>query len=575
MESLLMSIQEHVSKYVEMVTTVFDVHVDISDNRLLRVAGTGRFNRMIGSPMLHNGNLFTKCMETGERIFVKDPETDQICRDCINRPVCKGQCEMGFPIKLDGEVLGVISIASSSPDQYETIMRSADKLTLFMENITDLIALKAREYQDQRLQVYNTKLREKLINLISDGVMILNDKNKILYMNNRCEKILDCNLAQIQYLTKIKQFAIVEKSGHKTDSADFMVRIRAKRIRLTGVIHNVNGVNEGEINKVFIFTDIKTLHENLTQSDMQQQYNFDYLIGESPSVLEAVSACKATAYSPNPVLLMGEPGSGKEMYARAIHNESIRRNNQFIRLTHGSAVEELIEKAVFDREQVQAGDVQVKNELLEGNTLYIDEVGDLSLANQVILLTVIQNSKFNNTKVICGSSKDLRQMSQKGEFKPELFYALEVYTVQIPPMRTRGRDILLFVDYYLEKCNADANKRITFSKEVRGMFLDYSWKGNIREIENVVSYVVEQMDSQATEVTAENMPPLILQRLRDDKKDAYNLANAEKELILKALNDFGNSSRSKSRVAKELGISNATLYRKLKQYRIQQNTLFE
>ena len=72
---------------------------------------------------------------------------------------------------------------------------------------------------------YNTKLREKLINLISDGVMILNDKNKILYMNNRCEKILDCNLAQIQYLTKIKQFAIVEKSGHKTDSADFMVRI--------------------------------------------------------------------------------------------------------------------------------------------------------------------------------------------------------------------------------------------------------------------------------------------------------------------------------------------------------------
>lgn len=96
MESLLMSIQEHVSKYVEMVTTVFDVHVDISDNRLLRVAGTGRFNRMIGSPMLHNGNLFTKCMETGERIFVKDPETDQICRDCINRPVCKGQCE-GLP----------------------------------------------------------------------------------------------------------------------------------------------------------------------------------------------------------------------------------------------------------------------------------------------------------------------------------------------------------------------------------------------------------------------------------------------------------------------------------------------
>ncbi len=576
MDSDLMCIQKEVAKYIEMITTVFDVHVDIADSNMIRIAGTGRFNKKIGSPFPYGGKVFNRVMQTGRLVFIEHPETNPICQNCINLTVCRGQCELSLPIKLDKDIIGVISIASSNEAQYRQIIDNYDKMVLFMENITDLIALKAREFRDQKLQKYNMQLLDKLINLLDDGVMILDRGNNITYMNLRCEKILGCNMNQTTYLTKIKQFSITEQTSERNEAKEYTVKIRNKAIHLSGKTHEILDVDEKHMNKVFIFNDVKALPVSYDQAVMPKKYTFDYMTGESPSFFEAVEQCRQAAYSFNSVLLNGETGTGKELFARAIHNESIRRNNQFIRLGNGAAVEALIEKVIFNADlDIYENDDARRNELLEGNTLYIDEVGDLSPHNQDSLLSIIQNSQLHNYKVICATSNNLRHMVQKGDFRQDLYYTLDLHTITIPPLRQRGSDILLFVKTYLERYNRLYNKQLTLSREVKELFLCYSWRGNIREVETMISYIVENIALQDGEITAANLPQVILERIQNDKKNLYNLEAMEKEMILKALNDFGKGPKSKAIVAKELGISNATLYRKLKQYNIQQNMLFE
>ncbi len=574
METLLMSIQKDITQYAGMMSMIFPADVDVADQNLIRVAGTGRFARRIGSS-LHSGRVSARVLETGRPIFIKDPGMEPLCQNCLNLSVCKDQCELRVPIKLDMEVIGTLGIASSSPEQYTEIIGRYEQMFVFANHMASLIALKAREVQDQKIRSYDRRVQDQLGNLLMDGVLLLDENNQILYMNQRSEKILGNTLAQLQYLRKIRQLSVQEKTGGDENATVFEIKIRDKRHDLSGKCRQIKGVEDDEIVRVFVFSDIRSRDEAAQQPQAQDKYTFDYLLGASAPWAQAVEACRESSYNTNCILLSGEPGTGKELYAHAIHNESVRRNNRFLRLGRDADVDEMFQKMFPDTENVSGDGLIIRNEMIDGCTFFVDGVETLSPRNQDILLLIIRSSQLNNTKVICSTSANLRRMAQMGDFRYDLLYILEMYTVEIPPLRARGQDVLLFVERHLERYNKLTGKNLTISKQLKEMFLNYSWKGNIREVENVISYIVENSDDDAEVLTPENLPQLILERLRDDKKNAYNLENAEKELIIKALNDFGNNARSKSLVAKELGISSATLYRKLKQYRIQQNMLFE
>lgn len=562
-----MCIQPDVEKYVEMISTVFDVQIDCADENKIRVAGTGRFNRQVGKP-LHSGRVFSKVMETGEIMVVKDPQNDPICQGCINQPLCRKQCEVCFPIKLEEEVLGAICIASSNEQQYQMILDNLEKLTLFMTNITAFIALKAQEYKDRRIKKYHIDLQDKLINLIRAGVMIMDASGMIVYMNKYCENVIGCSCRSLPYLVKIKHFSIIQKNRKENGEAEYLIRIHSKQLRLQGNVSNIEGINEGEVNTVFIFSEIHLSADEFMEDNDPNKYTFSRVIGNSPLWLAAVERCKQEALTGEPVLLLGEDGTQKESLAKMIHNESIRHANHFIRISYHTPLERLLEKQGFDM------DVS-KNKLLDGNTVYVEDVGNLSLADQKILLEIIGSSRFTNTKVICATGKELEGARFMGSFYPELLTELENRVIRIPALRTRGKDVLLYADTYLKRYNEQYNKHLRFSKEFRNLMLNYSWKGNIQELKNMISYIVEQSADSDAEISLDTVPDFIAEKFRNDKKDIYNLENAEKTLILKALNDFGAATRSKTRVAKELGISNATLYRKLKEYGIQENKLFE
>ncbi|MCI8649455.1 MAG: sigma 54-interacting transcriptional regulator [Anaerotruncus sp.] len=572
MPTLLMNIQKHVHKYAQMIAAVFDIEVDVADRDKVRIAGTGRFNRMIGTPF-YSGRVFSKAMETGKMVMVTDTAHDPLCQNCVNQNFCKDQCEMVFPIKLEGEILGAISLASTNRQQRQVLVQQSERLIAFMSNIVDLIALKAREYRDQKLQTYHMALVNKLIDLIRDGVIVMDGEHKISYMNRSCEKILNYNLNQIHYLHKIHQFSIAKGKTQPNGMVEYLVKIRSQRMHLIGYTHQIEGIEEGQRNTVFTFTDIRTLQEELSQDESAKKRTFQSLIGQSELFLETVRQCKEACYGTAPVLLVGENGVRKEIYARAIHNESVRRENLFIRISLHSSFEKLVEQMVFGHEGEPSTGFQIRNDLLAANTLYVSEVGDLDLGDQEILISILQSSHFYNTKVICATAKDLKALAQQGNFNPDLLYALELYTITIPPLRLRRCDTLLFIDHYLQKFNRCFQKNVTLAPETKQLMLEYSWAGNVREIRNVLSYLVEQ--AQDLLITPQRLPVLLQQRFRDDKKEEYHLASQERKLIIRALNDLGANDYSKAQVAKALGISKATLYRKLKEYGIQQNTVFE
>jgi len=196
------------------------------------------------------------------------------------------------------------------------------------------------------------------------------------------------------------------------------------------------------------------------------------------------------------------------------------------------------------------------------------------MENQQILLRIINTGHFLNSRVICSTSRPLKPLVESGDFYPELFYVLDVNSILIPPLRSRGKDIILFAEHFIKSANKRAHKNIRLSKEVYGKFLDYLWPGNIREIENTITYIVDHSEIDDGELGAEQLPAAIKNKLEVNRNMDYNLENAEKQLIIKALNELAYNTNSKALVAKELGISTATLYRKLSKYGIVQNPIF-
>ena len=259
-----------------------------------------------------------------------------------------------------------------------------------------------------------------------------------------------------------------------------------------------------------------------TRRERAKEFSFDQIIGTSAAMKKALDLASRVAQSDvNTILLQGETGTGKDLFARAIHQASERANAPYVAINCAALPANLIESELFGYEKGAFTDAKAKKEGLfeqaQGGTIFLDEIGELELALQAKLLRVLEESRFRrvgglkdlplDVRVIAASNRDLKKESEEDRFRLDLYYRLSIIQINIPPLRERGDDVLLLADYYMEKTNPkrrQANKLRGLSPQVAKIFKGYEWSGNVRELRNVIERASILEDSEF--VTTEHLP---------------------------------------------------------------------
>ncbi|MET0638342.1 MAG: sigma-54 dependent transcriptional regulator [Chitinophagaceae bacterium] len=320
--------------------------------------------------------------------------------------------------------------------------------------------------------------------------------------------------------------------------------------------------------------DAKHSAVKVSRSSVQ---GFDQIIGSSPLLTQAKSLAAKVAATSSAVLLLGETGTGKEVFANAIHQNSPRREFAMVAINCSAFTRELLEGELFGhRAGAYTGALKDKKGLVEmanGGTLFLDEIGEMNIELQAKLLRVLENGEFiklGDTKtskvdlrIIAATNRDLRKDIEQGHFREDLFYRLNIFTIELPALRERPQDLPALAQTFLRLFEERYHReRMTISTAVMELFQRYEWKGNIRELKNVMERAVILAESGTIEPV--NLP-FELQAPSDKNSSALSLAEIERKHITAILR-FTNGNKAKAARILEIGV--ATLYRKMDEYHL-------
>jgi len=334
------------------------------------------------------------------------------------------------------------------------------------------------------------------------------------------------------------------------------------------------------IERALSFRALNEENERLKEQ-LNEQHSFAGIIGNSPAMQEMFSTLSMVAPTDATVLITGESGTGKELVANALHHNSDRRAKPFIKLNCASLNENLLESELFGHEAGAftgaSGRRKGRFELADKGSLFLDEIGDMSLQTQAKILRVLQEGEFerlggNDTikvdvRLLAATHKDLQEMIETGEFRQDLYFRLSVVPVHLPPLRERGVDIPELANHFLKRFAEKNRKDIkTIHPEALNLLMQYSWPGNIRELENSIERAV--ILCLGEQITPKELPPHLLSDevraiSRSHEEEGFTLRDMEREVIRSTLEKTGNN---KSQTAKLLGVARQTLLNKIKEY---------
>jgi DNA-binding NtrC family response regulator len=320
-------------------------------------------------------------------------------------------------------------------------------------------------------------------------------------------------------------------------------------------------------------------HQNLIDENIslrkkiEDRFHFEGIIAKSPKMLNIFELIKTVAPTTATVLIIGETGTGKEIIARAIHHQSKRKNKPFIATSCAALPESLLESELFGHEKGSfTGAMERKKgkfEAADKGTLFLDEIGEINANTQIHLLRALEEKKITrvggneeidvDVRFISATNRNLRSMVKQGPFREDLYYRLNVVTIELPLLKDRREDILPLADHFLKKYTEENNKKIkNFSSEVIEFMLNYSWPGNVRELENMIERGVILAKKDA--ITLAELPQDIIHPTPIEGK---TIEGVTKNHIMSVLEETkGNISKT----AEILGIRRTTLYNKLKKY---------
>ncbi|HZK17910.1 MAG TPA: sigma 54-interacting transcriptional regulator, partial [Clostridia bacterium] len=443
---------------------------------------------------------------------------------------------------------------------------------------------------------------ETILETGNDGYLVVNNDDCITMINKPFADLIgiepkDAVGKKVSELIENKQLHVIPTEG----SSQVGEVIKFKNRDAVTMRYPIKKEGEiiGSVSKV-IFKDVNELIELAEQANKLNKelnyykaeldkvrgvrYNFDSLIAEDPAMLKSKETAARVAQGPSTVLIRGESGTGKELFAHAIHAGSSRRAGPFIKVNCVAIPESLLESELFGYQEgaftgAKKGGQIGKFEQANGGTIFLDEIGDMPPVMQAKLLRVLQEKeierlgdntpRYVDVRVVTATNRDLEKLIQKGEFRDDLYYRLNVVSLVIPPLRERMKDLRPLVLHFVEKMNHEFGIKVdALAPEVWEILESYPWPGNVRELENVIERAFNVVNGTSLEV---NHLPLYLRKHTGGKPPAARKALAamleevEREAIREAIEA---TNGNKMQAAKILGISRAWLYKKIKQYNL-------
>lgn len=583
-QSVLMQIQPTIQRFARMLASVLQLEVEIVDENLCRVAGTGAYGKFLGRQLSGNSRLLRHVLETKTEKVVTQSRFDPLCEGCDSKENCREKAFLGTPVILQDRCVGVISLIAVTHEQQEHISDNLREFSDYVRHISTIFVSKLLEDQGPGDNI--SKIFATMIDNMDQGGLVVDDESRVQFVNQTALKTL--GVVQNNIIGKPIRFRpLTFESNFTHGHMQHIVSWDDKSELIIGQLHNIQG------RQLFLMAFHQS-HTSFSVANAPDEPHIEQLVGECRVMRQLKRLISRIAPSPSSVMVVGESGTGKEVVARAIHKLSGRRNKPFIAINCAAIPEQLLESELFGyvKGAFTGASANGKTGLIQAantGTLFLDEIGDMPLMLQAKLLRAIEAREILpigasspiqvDIRIISATNQNLAQFIAEGKFREDLFYRLNVIPITLPPLRERQEDIELLVHYFLHLHTRRLGSVYPgIAPDVVEILRKHRWPGNLRELSNLMEYLVNVVPSGEV-IDSTLLPPNLLNNGTTEQSDVTEVSEAhlslddaggtaleemEKQMIREALSRHN----SKKQVADELGIGIATLYRKIKKYEL-------
>ncbi len=577
---------------VETPVTISDLMLSLQELKQINPEPSGI--ALIGLGMiLHQakvaGDLFDVEFEPID--YLLTPKSSNVIEELFEEALSRGYTSF-----MGGSSLVQLAKANGYPASF--VNSSKDSIWLALTEAQHIAAI--RRVERERAARFETILNHSL-----EGIIATNSYRRIIQMNSAAGEVLGLDPvkaigARIEDLIPEPKFlAFLRKDRNCYNE---LIKLGKSRIVLNKV---ASSLGEETIGNVFTLQDVSNLQSTeikirseLNRRGLVAKYSFEDIIGESSQIKTTIERARMFALVPSNTLIVGETGTGKELFAQSMHNASPRKDAPFVAVNCAAIPENLMESEFFGYTGGAFTGASKEGkmgffELAHEGTLFLDEVSEIPFKLQSKLLRVIQEGEVMRighdkiipvkVRVICASNKNLKPLVREGQFREDLYYRLAVLQLQLPPLRNRGRDVGLLADYFIAQYSSlFSSRKKSLTDQAREALIGNCWEGNIRELRNVCEQLVVLNRSYSVgidDVKSVMEPAMASSYCEEPGRDSVTIPGLrrtgelirenEKELILQVLEEQGYNRTKASEI---LGINRSTLWRKMKEFGIECRT---
>ncbi|MBD3919247.1 sigma 54-interacting transcriptional regulator [Paenibacillus sp. PR3] len=580
----LKDIQPSIQQIAVAIGSVLRIDVEIADSELFRIAGTGLAKHEIWKEMRNEDYVYRQCIVTGKPVIIERPGFHELCAPCAHFRNCKEFGEVCCPILSDDKVLGVIGLIAFDEEQRDRLFSDVEAKLDFLSKMAGLIATKLKEAELQAEQLIQERKLSALIGYIDNGIILINHDGDSEFMNPAARALLRQDREGLPSRELLEQLVEPFRSTRRRErtkepeSKLIPVKIGDRFIHLFVTYHpsRPDGIVK---DAVLMLADPEHMTDVAIRYTEDNYRGFEGVISNHPLMQSLKDMLRKVAGSRSPVLIRGENGTGKELIAQSIHRSGERKNGPYVSLNCSALPEAPLHALLFGGDGRPGRLAEA-----EGGTLFLDDIAYMPMRIQVELLRVLENKgvwregerelQSVDVRIIAATDQDMEERVRGGQFRQQLYYKLSVIPVEVPPLRERKSDILLLAEHFLQ-LHGHSNRREVrrIGEDAKAILLAYHWPGNISELSNVMEYAVNFTSGRT--IGKEHLPDYMrtIETAHDGLQNndtVLNLRTLERHAIRRALQETAASGQPKEKAAEMLGIGRATLFRKMRQYDMQE-----